>query len=326
MMRQVTKEITMQQWLGQAPANIALIKYMGKKDGSSNLPDNPSLSYTLNDLLSNVSLEAYPGNKDFWEPLHTPGVPELTLSLDAQNRFLKHLAFLKTNFNYTGAFIVRSCNNFPHSSGLASSASSFAALTRCAVLALSELTNVPPPSIETQANLSRLGSGSSCRSFFSPWALWDDSHVSAIDLPYNELHHEVIIISHSVKEISSSLAHKLVQSSALYKERSERARMNLNQLLDAFRAYDWTLAHNICWKEFQDMHELFSSGSQPFTYMTDRTTEVLNHLQDLWQRNGDGPIVTMDAGPNVHLLYRPDQIEMARQFKQDYLIGNFDVI
>ena len=44
-------------WLAQAPSNIALIKYMGKKDENSNLPDNSSLSYTLNNLLSTVKLE-----------------------------------------------------------------------------------------------------------------------------------------------------------------------------------------------------------------------------------------------------------------------------
>jgi len=316
----------MQQWLGQAPSNIALIKYMGKKDSTKNLPDNPSLSYTLHDLLSNVSLEVYPGKKDFWEPLHTPGMAEFTLSDGAQQRFLKHLAFLKDQFKYTDAFIVRSCNNFPHSSGLASSASSFAALTQCAVLALSELTHTPLPSIAEQANLSRVGSGSSCRSFFSPWALWDGDHVSRIDLPYQQLIHEVIIISHDVKKVSSSQAHQLIQTSPLYRRRNERAQTNLNELLQAFREHDWTAAYQICWREFQDMHELFSSCAQPFSYITPRTQEVLNHLQTLWAREHDGPIITMDAGPNVHVLYRPDQAEMARRFKQDYLIGNFDVL
>jgi len=45
------------QWFAQAPANIALIKYMGKKDPQKNLPGNPSLSYSLDNLLSNVMLE-----------------------------------------------------------------------------------------------------------------------------------------------------------------------------------------------------------------------------------------------------------------------------
>ncbi|AHE68178.1 mevalonate pyrophosphate decarboxylase [Legionella oakridgensis ATCC 33761 = DSM 21215] len=187
------------QWFAQAPSNIALIKYMGKKEDKQNIPINSSLSYTLNKLLSSVVLETQAGKKDFWEPLNIPGAMHFILPRAAQERFLQHLAHLKAYFKYTGAFIVRSSNNFPHSSGLASSASSFAALTKCASLALSELTHKELPAVEIQAQLSREGSGSSCRSFFSPWALWQDKIVQAIDLPYKELIHQVIIISHEEK-------------------------------------------------------------------------------------------------------------------------------
>ena len=74
------------------------------------------------------------------------------------------------------------------------------------------------------------------------------------------------------------------------------------------------------------MHALFTTCNDPFNYMTTASNKLLRELQDLWQRENDGPIVTMDAGPNVHLLYRPDQADMARQFKQDFLIGNYDVL
>jgi diphosphomevalonate decarboxylase len=314
------------QWFAQAPANIALIKYMGKKDGEKNLPDNSSLSYTLNNLLSSVTLESQPGKKDFWEPLQTPGGEPFSLSLPAQERFLHHLNRVKTYFNYSGAFIVRSSNNFPLGSGLASSASSFAALTLCAIRALCELQQMPEPSILTQAQLSRLGSGSSCRSFFSPWAIWHDDVVEAIELPYTKLHHQVVIISHEEKKISSSEAHQRVKTSPLYKSRGIRAAENLKLLLESFHAKDWENAYQVCWREFQDMHYLFENCSKPFTYISAETKIILQKLQDLWLRNGDGPLVTMDAGPNIHILYRPDQAEMAQQFKHDHLIGNHDVL
>jgi diphosphomevalonate decarboxylase len=323
---QLTHQEKDMQWFAQAPANIALIKYMGKKDSKNNIPDNPSLSYTLNNLLSNVMLEAHSSKQDYWEPLKIPGGQILDLSVSAQERFLRHLAYIKSYFNYSGGFIVRSSNNFPHSSGLASSASSFAALTKCAVLALSELTQKPLPSIEIQAGLSRVGSGSSCRSFFSPWALWEVDKVSPVELPYNELLHQVIIISHAEKEVPSNEAHQRIRTSPYYASRSEHAKENLKELLVALKQQDWVAAYQICWREFQDMHRLFSSCQQPFTYMPEQTTEILSQLQNLWDREGDGPIITMDAGPNVHLLYRPEQGEMARQFKQDYLIGNHDVL
>lgn len=314
------------QWFAQAPSNIALIKYMGKKNKETNIPINSSLSYTLPNLLSSVMLEQHPGKKDIWEPLNTPGAQPFALSQAAQERFLHHLSRLKALFNYSGAFIVRSNNNFPHSSGLASSASSFAALTKCAVTALSELTKAPLPSVEEQAQLSRAGSGSSCRSFFSPWALWDEASVKAIDLPYTQLIHQVIVISHAEKDVSSSEAHQRICTSPNYLTRAERAEQNLKLLLHAFKASDWKEAYQICWREFQDLHLLFSSATPPFSYMTDQTNIALLTLQELWQRENDGPIVTMDAGPNIHLLYRPDQADIALKFKQDYLIGNYDVL
>lgn len=320
------KDMNIQQWLAKAPANIALIKYMGKTDPQKNIPANPSLSYTLNHLHSNVSLEPCPGKKDFWEPLEIPGMDIFALKPDAQTRFLKHLAFLKKTWSYEGGFIVRSNNNFPLSTGIASSASSFAALTKCAAMAISALMQMPLPDDQTLAKLSRHGSGSSCRSFFSPWALWEGEEVHAIDLPYTELIHEVILVSHEAKAISSSKAHALIQTSPLYATRPQRAQENLNDLLDAFQAKNWANAYFICWKEFHDMHALFHSCAQPFSYMTAQTLELLDQLQESWKRHQDGPIVTMDAGPNIHLLYRPDQAEMARVFKQDVLIGNFDVL
>jgi diphosphomevalonate decarboxylase len=314
------------QWFAQAPANIALIKYMGKKDNTKNTPDNPSLSYTLNNLLSSVVLESHSGKKDFWEPLDTPGATNFILSSSGQQRFLQHLARIKEHFNYKAAFVVRSTNNFPHSSGLASSSSSFAALTKCAVLALSELNNTPLLSIEEQAQLSRLGSGSSCRSFFSPWALWQGETVEAIELPYKDLLHQVIVISHDEKSVPSSEAHMRIKSSGHYTARSQRATENLKVLRQALETKDWPSAYQICWHEFQDMHQLFTSCKQPFSYMTEKCREALRSLQDLWNHTGDGPIVTMDAGPNIHLLYRSDQATMALQFQHDRLIGNYDVL
>lgn len=313
-------------WLAQAPANIALIKYMGKKNEHSNLPDNASLSYTLNNLLSTVKIESISSKKDIWEPLLAPGAADFSLSKNGQKRFIEHLARVKTHYGYNGGLLVQSTNNFPHSSGMASSASSFAALTKCAVLALSELTHKPALTIDEQAQLSRHGSGSSCRSFYSPWALWKDEEVKSIDLPYKQLIHQVIVISSQAKEVSSSEAHKLVKTSPLYATRSQRAEENLKILLNAMMAEDWPSVYHVCWREFQDMHHLFSSGDKPFTYMTENSLGLLAILEKQWEKKGDGPIITMDAGPNIHLLYRPDQEEIARQFKQDYLIGNYDVL
>jgi diphosphomevalonate decarboxylase len=313
-------------WLANAPANIALIKYMGKKEGGNNLPDNASLSYTLNQLLTTVRLSPIKASKDRWALLDMPKAAPFNLSVDGQNRFIQHCQRIKNYFGYQGSFLIESCNNFPHGSGLASSASSFAALTRCVVAAMSDLTGKPISTIDTQAQWSRQGSGSSCRSFYTPWALWDDDSVRSLTLPEMDLIHEVVVIHPEEKKISSSLAHLRVKSSPLYMGRSLRASRRLQTLLSAFELKDWYEAYKICWDEFQDMHQLFTSCDQPFTYMMPQSIQLLEQLQRFWESQGDGPLVTMDAGPNIHLLYKSHQKETALRFRNDYLVGHYEVL
>jgi diphosphomevalonate decarboxylase len=313
------------KWFAQAPANIALIKYMGKTDPTQNIPTNPSLSYTLNDLLSFCEIESHSGHEDIWEPLDIPGVTGFDISQAAQARFLKHLQFLKGEFGYQGGLTVRSCNNFPMSSGLASSASSFAALTKCACIAFSEVNSLPQPDEQQMAILSRQGSGSSCRSFFSPWALWVDKKVDAISMPYPELIHHAVIVSHEEKHVPSSEAHQRVTTSPLFKDRPARARENLHTLQQCLTDDDWRGAYEVVWKEFWDMHQLFQTSAEPFQYINDDVNAVLKTCQQVWDEHNDGPLVTMDAGPNIHLLFRPDQQRLADTMKRGFVI-NHDVI
>ncbi len=74
------------------------------------------------------------------------------------------------------------------------------------------------------------------------------------------------------------------------------------------------------------MHHLFSSCAIPFTYITPQSTQLLNQLEELWKTHHDGPIVTMDAGPNIHLLYREDQLELANQFTRTHLDATYHVL
>jgi len=306
------------KWSATAPANIALIKYMGKTDAANNIPTNASLSYTLDHLQTTVELELYPNLVDRWEPLL-----DLQLNEQAQQRFLQHLAYLKQYFGFNGHFIVRSANNFPHNAGIASSASSFAALTRCACLALSELTHKPLPYLSEQARLSAKGSGSSCRSFFQPWALWQGDSITGLNLPYSQLHHQVIIVEKHAKQVSSSEAHSRVNTSLLFVNRPQRAELRLTELVQSLEQQDWRRSFELVWQEFWDMHALFETSSPPFGYLNADTLKVLTYLRNLWQSANDGPIVTIDAGPNVHLLFRPDQLNLANQIADD--LADFSV-
>ncbi len=312
-----------------APSNIALIKYMGKIDTNENRPTNSSLSWTMESLRSHVRLTLKKGPQqskaDEWSPLKGPGLLPIEMNEKSVTRFLQHLRNLKAEFGIEDYFHVQSANNFPNDCGLASSASSFAALTKAAFEMFEKLGNkkIQECSVIEMADLSRKGSGSSCRSFFGPWSLWFQAGVRPLEFPMHGLLHQVIIVESGVKAVSSSEAHKRVPSSPLFLGRAERAERRLANLMELLRQgveapENWRGAYEIIWDEFWDMHSLFETSNPPFTYMTPQTHQVLKYLEDIWKTRHDGPWVTMDAGANVHVLYRADQTALAREIQEHW--------
>lgn len=301
-------------WRAQAPSNLALIKYMGKTD-ASNQPLNTSLSWTMSNLISEVVLTESAQTQ--WRPLDpVHGTQSMSLSETGRNKFLKHFDFLCRQWGVEGSYEIASRNNFPSDCGLASSASSFAALTLATYKLACERGSKWLDLNQNQlAALSRQGSGSSCRSFFAPWAIWDEQGARAIELPVKEIIHHVVVVSRDKKGVSSSQAHQRVQASPLLKGRAERAHERLHLLLNAFEDSDWRSAYEVVWGEFWDMHVLFETSSPPFGYMTARSLAVLEWCRAYWDQHDDGPLVTMDAGPNVHVLFRPDQLEIIAKLK-----------
>jgi len=312
-------------WQSTAPSNIALIKYMGKKEGGGNIPDNPSISYTLPHLVTCVELELSDNYEDLWEPLHKEGFTPPSLGPKESLRFLNHLQMLKGKYEVKEHFIVRSANSFPQNCGLASSASSFAALTMVCVKAFCELTNRPLTDVVEQAAMSRLGSGSSCRSFMEPWCMWSEDRINQVKFPMSKLMHMVVVADDKKKRVSSSEAHKRVSSSLSYRGRTERATIRLGLLIEAMNLNNWTKAYELCWAEFWDMHSLFETSEPSFGYMTQKTLEILQAAKSIWTRISDGPLITMDAGPNVHLLFRPEQTLMAQDLKEKYIAQGHSV-
>ncbi len=339
----------MEIFSAEAPSNIALIKYMGKvavegactPSRAESRPANSSLSYTLNHLRSAVTIEPSRSSADEWQPLTRDGWAAPDLSASSRERFLRHFQFLKAKWGIGGQFCIRSANNFPSDCGVASSASSFAALTQ----ATHELARSIRPQLDVTrpqlADLSRQGSGSSIRSFFGPFAIWrmkpDGTQECApwlAGLP--SLHHQVVIVAGHKKPVSSSEAHKRVTTSLLYRSRPERAEERLQLVMRALGPdlhdgvsesgpVDWRAAYEAISIEFWDMHALFHTAQPPFQYMTASTLEVLHQVGDLWNRNGDGPLATLDAGPNIHLLYRPQQIDLAREFADRLKAGQSEI-
>lgn len=301
-----------------APSNIALIKYMGKSDLVTNRPANSSLSWTMENLRTFVQLELNSLAQDKWAPLKKDGVFSIELSEKGKQKFLKHFQFLKNQLGIIGNFTIRSGSNFPSDCGLASSASSFAALTLAAhKLAESQKSERADVTLEDLAGFSQRGSGSSCRSFFGPFALWYEEGVRPLDFPIMNLSHCVVVLDEKVKEVSSSEAHKRVITSSLFDGRPARAEKRLADLMEAFRQKDWAKAFEVCWAEFWDMHALFETSEPSFGYMRPETLQVLSKAKALWKESGDGPLVTMDAGPNVHFLFREDQSELKQSFMNE---------
>ena len=310
-----------------APSNIALIKYMGKTDPILNQPCNTSISYTLEHLRTFVQIKENTQTKeDRWALLERKDLRPMTLSENGKNKFVRHLQFLKEKFNVSQFFDLESANNFPSDCGLASSASSFAALT----LAFSKwfkeshqksnlIVNSDLTSLDKLALLSKKGSGSSCRSFFTPWAVWSPTEVKAIEIPIQDLRHQVILCDEKSKLVSSSQAHQRVLSSELFRGRPQRAEERFVNLVSALQQEKWQDSFEICWNEMWDMHVLFHTSKPPFMYMNGDSQRVLAELLEYWQKNGDGPLVTMDAGSNIHLLYRADQKEIYEHLRSYFL-------
>ncbi len=294
-------------------SNIALIKYMGKSNVAANVATNPSISYTLPHLKSIVQITEASIVSDQWAPLVGPGLQSLALSEKGQEKFLKHVQRLKELWGFNTVLKIESANNFPADCGIASSASSFAALT----LAMAQFFDRKETPVEL-ARLSRLGSGSSCRSFFSPWCLWNGDQIEKIHDLERPLLHLVILIDEEKKEVSSSEAHIRVKSSPLFKDRDTRVEARTEKLLSALKKGQWQEAFQITWDEFEDMHQLFETSQPAFSYRNRKSKEALDECKKVWAQEKDGPLVTMDAGPNIHLLFKENQRRMFLKMKQSF--------
>jgi diphosphomevalonate decarboxylase len=282
-------------WKSFAPSNIALIKYMGKE--GENQAVNGSLSMTLSNFRTDVELEIKEG-EDRWAPL--PG--SAPLREESTVRFVTFFQKLKQQSGIKESFWIRSGNNFPSDAGLASSASSFAALTKVAMETFAHLQKRKAPTALEMARVSRTGSGSSCRSFFAPWCRWEGDDIREVPSSLPNLIDLVAVVDGGFKKVSSSNAHQKVRTSALFPGRVARANSRLAKLESAMIEGNLQRVSEISWEELWDMHGLFHTSEPPFFYFAPQTITALRWAEDCWEKKGKGPITTIDAGPNVHFL------------------------
>lgn len=291
----------------KAPANIALVKYWGKK--GVQLPSNPSLSLTLNSCYTKT--EIVPGGTGI--RLYFEGkrkdefLPRIELFFS--RLFLYYPQMAKTGFE------IRSYNSFPHSTGMASSASFFASLALC-LLSYLRQGKVGGDFFREASFLARLGSGSAARGLFPFAAIWgkteliESSDDYAVPFPlakvFKHYQNSIVIVDRETKEISSSEGHASMEGHPYGGVRYKEARKNLAQLIATMNQGDLLNFCTIVEHEALELQAMMMSARKDFILMSPETLAIIKKVRAFRRSKGIPVCFTLDAGPSVHILYPED--------------------
>ena len=284
-----------------APANIALCKYWGKRNEELNLPITSSLSVSLGPLgtTTRVCLSARPADE---VELNGQPVPPRSKFARALTAYLNLYRPSPTVF-----FRVETRNTVPTAAGMASSASGFAAL----VLALNELFGWSLPKKHLSI-LARLGSGSACRSVLDGFVEWAagadedgmDSHAVPVLGTWPDLRLGVLKISEEQKAVSSRDAMKRTRrTSALYEAWPVKVAHDLELIKSAIETRDFDLLGRTAESNALAMHATGLAAWPPVLFWRPESVAALHQVWALREK-GLALYFTMDAGPNVKLLYQ----------------------
>jgi diphosphomevalonate decarboxylase len=310
--------------MGKATAvanpNIAFIKYWGKADDALNLPANPSLSMNLAALTTVTTVEFRPGLTH--DVVSIDGRPASGRALE---RVVAHLDRVRMAAGHQHRAWVASRNDFPAGTGLAASASGFAALslaaTHAAELDLDEA---------SLSRLARLGSGSACRSVPAGFTLWQGdtdatSFARQVAPPEHwDLRDVIAIVEHGHKEVGSDRGHLLAPTSPMYAARLATVPDLLAAAREGIQQRNLALLGSVAETDALTMHSVMVTSRPWILYWVPATIAVLRAVR-IWRDEGLGVYLTMDAGPNVHCLCQPpDAGEIVRRLQT--LAGVEDVI
>jgi len=317
----------------EAPSNIALIKYWGKY--GSQYPQNPSLSFTLSKCVTQTSISYRPiknKQKEFsfdfsFKGKPTPGFhPKIEIFL---NRIKPYVPFVKNHH-----LSIQSNNSFPHSSGIASSASGMSALA----LGIMSIEKKAKPIISDTyflnkaSFLARLGSGSAARSIEGPLVSWgvsnafegsSDLYGTAISSPihsvFKDYQDTILLIDKGQKKVSSTLGHNLMNGHPYSSSRFEQARNNMSMLKKILTEGDLKNFISLVESEALTLHALMMASQPYFILMHPNTLEVLNKVWAYRQEVNSSLCFTLDAGANVHLLYPKSERDTVLKFINEEL-------
>ena len=298
----------------KSPSNIALVKYWGKY--GRQYPQNPSISFTLSEAHTITQIDyLYREKKD---AVSVTFLFEGKENLQFEEKITKYL----TSIIDVSPIIlnldlrIESMNSFPHSSGIASSASSMSALAMCLIDIESQLNNNSALDLQKASILSRLASGSACRSVYEKIAVWGESefvegssndyaipYIDTINPIFHNFHDDILIISADEKSVSSRAGHALMDNNPYADSRFKQANEHLEQLIKSMQSGDLESFGSIVEKEALTLHALMMASSPPYILMEPNTLLAINQIQRFRKESKVPVYFTLDAGPNIHLLY-----------------------
>ena len=313
----------------QSPSNIAIVKYWGKRSGMKQIPQNPSISFTLSKCRTETSVD-YEASDRFGLQFRFDGKENSEFQAKIQKFLLENIdsfPFLKQLDLH-----INSHNTFPHSSGIASSASSMSALVMCLFDIERVVKGADDIDMKKASYFSRLASGSACRSLFPKMALWGEtptvegsSDEYAITLQdsihpvFKDYHDSILIVSDAKKSVSSRAGHALMNNNPYAESRYAVAKNNIENLLKALETGNLETFIRITESEAMQLHALMMCSNPSYILMKPNTLRIINTLFEFRQETDIPVCFTLDAGPNVHILYPDQHAEMVERFIMDEL-------
>ncbi len=320
------------QW--SAPSNIALVKYWGKK--TNQIPANPSVSFTLNHCktITKLAFEKNRNSGNFSFDLLFEGKPKEDFKPKIQKFFERiesYLPFLK-DYHFT----IDTQNTFPHSSGIASSASGMSALA----MNLMRLEKALNPEMTEEyfyqkaSFLARLGSGSACRSVKGKVVVWGNqanikgsSDEYGVEYPYRihdnfkNYQDTILLVDKGEKQVSSTVGHDLMHNHPFAERRFAQAHENLDKLIAIFEKGNLEEFIQIVESEALTLHAMMMTSMPYFILMKPNTLEIINRIWKFRKDTQTPVCFTLDAGANVHVLYPENVKEKVLQFIKAELVG-----
>ena len=270
-------------------ANIALVKYWGKKSKDPVLPYNPNISLRLDKLYSKTKIEPSLTNEDEFY------INDEKQSAEEVEKITKFIArFTPSNRE---KIVIKSYNTVPTAAGLSSSSSGTMAL----VLACNDYFNLNK-TIEQLVEISKEGSGSSCRSFYKMAAWLEDGSVEELNcnLDFGMM---VLVVDENRKKISSRNAmEQCAQTSTTFNKWVEQAKNDFIEMKKALNENDFEKIGQITESNALAMHATTTTSTPSFSFLTENSHKAMDIVKSL-RKNGHQCYFTMDAGPNVKVLY-----------------------